>query len=701
MVTKNKNVIRGIFVTVFGVILAAGSIISTKSVGNLFSMVAQGNVDWGHYTALKPTGENPGSKEFWVSCSDHSVQFEAPNEYRSILERGAPTLEMVQAWGDQDSRYLAAFDSHFSYLSESTNVLAWGENDGTHVFNCAGANGFGISAATVNALMAQGYTQVAFDWSVDWDAWGEKDVKDEIVFFNGGWVERYFTSVGTSGTESFTLAADTQISAYLQRNPSAMYNQEYVISNVRLLDPTSLEGKMYTSNAWTSTGALSYNFPCVAADTEDTWSLYFKTTYADELYEAGYRTMTVTFTVTKTPTDYLTTAVNGAVTSYKNGEAVYTLSFLLSDLKAAQLQVRTNSVDVTDGNHNDGCTGNRITISNITLSNEEDASVLRAQARARLSKVFYSSSNCWRYIRHNDGEYATRSSWGANCVSAVFGSAENGQTNIQFSNTFLQDMKTAGYTKVTFHVKGVSTDNEKVIADIALTTSGTHSWNYIYQEYTNVDEATFTLDLSTKLADIAANDILVLAMRTAQPAVAAVPSIITLSNIAFSVDEAEVNDASIKEFYTTKQVRRVEQQDAWKSPIGDATNEVGHKEFWRLFNRDTIHLSAHYASDDPKFTYNSNWSEWRFQHTTTGLTSVTFTYLYEDSNSDLGNDGVSDVHTMCQWYGAAYQGRTMNLVADGAWHTITVTGDAYDTNFFVMKIYHFTGDIYISNIVYA
>ena len=43
----------------------------------------------------------------------------------------------------------------------------------------------------------------------------------------------------------------------------------------------------------------------------------------------------------------------------------------------------------------------------------------------------------------------------------------------------------------------------------------------------------------------------------------------------------------------------------------------------------------------------------------------------------------------------------MNLIPDGQWHNITVTGDAYDINFFVMKIYHFTGDIYISNIIYA
>ena len=174
-----------------------------------------------------------------------------------------------------------------------------------------------------------------------------------------------------------------------------------------------------------------------------------------------------------------------------------------------------------------------------------------------------------------------------------------------------------------------------------------------------------------------------------------------ISDIIYSMDEADVQDASIKEFFTTKQVRRLEQQDAWKSPIGEASDEAGHKDFIKLDGRETIHVSAHYASTDPKFGYNSGWSEFRFSHQKSGLASVTFTYLYEDSNTDTSNDGSGAVHTMAQWYGAAYQARTMNLVADGQWHTITVTGDAYDINFFVMKIYHFTGDLYISNIIYA
>ena len=182
---------------------------------------------------------------------------------------------------------------------------------------------------------------------------------------------------------------------------------------------------------------------------------------------------------------------------------------------------------------------------------------------------------------------------------------------------------------------------------------------------------------------------------------------IYISNIVYeatvAADESEITDASIKEFYTTKQVRRVEQQDVWRDTENPSANESGHAEYYKVGNRDCIHLSAHYdaATDADHFNYNSGWSEWRFQHQKEGLTSVTFTYKYTDANTDTSNDGGGAVHTMAQWYGAAYQARTMTLVADGQWHTITVTGEAYDINFFVMKIYHFTGDIYISNIIYA
>ena len=192
---------------------------------------------------------------------------------------------------------------------------------------------------------------------------------------------------------------------------------------------------------------------------------------------------------------------------------------------------------------------------------------------------------------------------------------------------------------------------------------------------------------------------------------------IYISNIVYSnagtpTDEANITNASIKELQTNKQVRRLEQQDHWKTDPDYATynNESGHADYYKFGTRDAIHFSAHYESTDPKFSYNSAWSEWRFTHAVTNVTSVTVTYLYTDSNTDTSADGGGTVHTMAQWYNdnekltadSKYLAATMNLVNDGEWHTITVTADGtFDITHFVFKIYHFTGDIYISNIVYA
>ena len=189
---------------------------------------------------------------------------------------------------------------------------------------------------------------------------------------------------------------------------------------------------------------------------------------------------------------------------------------------------------------------------------------------------------------------------------------------------------------------------------------------------------------------------------------------IQISNPDFAVkpEAANIADASIKEVQLNKQVRRLEQQDHWKTDADytNYNNESGHADYFRLGNREAIHFSARYANDDPKFGYNSGWSEWRFTHAVSGVKSVSFLYLFEDSNADTSDDGLGPIHCMAQWYndntaisnGSKYLAAVMNLVNDGAWHTMTVTADgSFDITHFVMKVFHFTGDIYISNISYS
>ena len=64
---------------------------------------------------------------------------------------------------------------------------------------------------------------------------------------------------------------------------------------------------------------------------------------------------------------------------------------------------------------------------------------------------------------------------------------------------------------------------------------------------------------------------------------------------------------------------------------------------------------------------------------------------------------------MAQWYndntnignGSKYLAAGMELINDGMWHSMNVYADgSFDITHFVMKIFHFTGDIYIANINY-
>ena len=194
------------------------------------------------------------------------------------------------------------------------------------------------------------------------------------------------------------------------------------------------------------------------------------------------------------------------------------------------LRIRTNNQDVTDKDHNSGATGNTITISEITLSTEEDQEIIKQNARRRLSKIFYTESNCWAYVRHNKWG---NNSWGPDCTQAVFGTEDTGQSYFHFTNKFFQDMKLAGYSKFSFHVSAVCVEDGKEIKNLAVSSGGTQAWNMVYSEVNDVTETTFSFDVTEFLTNLNDNDIVFCYIRTAQPEYAAVNSIITLSAITF------------------------------------------------------------------------------------------------------------------------------------------------------------------------
>ncbi len=84
-------------------------------------------VIWGHYSALQPQLSEPGSREYWISCSDHSISFTRPTT-GTIEDRGQPTLATVKSWSTSDKRYLP------KYQIDSKHVW-YGFYPQTHVKN--------------------------------------------------------------------------------------------------------------------------------------------------------------------------------------------------------------------------------------------------------------------------------------------------------------------------------------------------------------------------------------------------------------------------------------------------------------------------------------------------------------------------------------------------------------------------------------
>jgi hypothetical protein len=94
-------------------ILSGGALMALigLSVGGYFfgehsiAALADNPVTWNHYAALAPSVGNPGCKEYWVSCADHSHQFTAPST-GTVVDAGTPSSDFAAALASDDDRYV-------------------------------------------------------------------------------------------------------------------------------------------------------------------------------------------------------------------------------------------------------------------------------------------------------------------------------------------------------------------------------------------------------------------------------------------------------------------------------------------------------------------------------------------------------------------------------------------------------------------
>ena len=645
MTKKNKFLLTAIGATMVATTACLAAALLPKA---NFRAFGETNIVWKHYAERMP-GVNPGIKEYWVSCNDDQHQFTAPTE---------GTIQDASGWDtslfeENDDRYTYQCTKKIadSALADAVDDTAtYGISEGfTKVKGKSFANG-SIGAD----LDISGYDYVTF---------GLCHNMGYLLVYGGGTSggddpETVIAKQASEGNVNFTMWQDAWYYFTLERNADGnwdTYIGKFATAKRASASLPMSDGEKSANNLKDVLKAYNWSIPEGA-------KVFCTDVYAGE---KGHHYVWDNSKIS--PVETGTCSVCGDVAERPAPAVDFT-----TNRYGGKLINKTAGADV----------------SGYTISSEgphQGETFFNAQGALSLSYLLYNWNVFELHLPRIDFTKYAQVQFDLACVKWNPADLTGGSNwKFGFSEATMESFAaTAAATEIEGAKLTFTTMAGKVVGKIS-------SFGLITEK---------TFDIVDADVINGTNSVVLYAQSTFNSSSDA----IVLSNLALTEkpDASAIKDSSIKEIYLEKQVRRVEQQDAWKSPIGSASNEVGHADYYKIDGREAIHFSAHYASDSQEFAYNSGWSEWRFSHVQSALKSVTFTYLYEDSNTDTSNDGSGAVHTMCQWYGAAYQGRTMNLVADGEWHTITVTGDAYDINFFVMKIYHFTGDLYISNIIYA
>ena len=608
--------------------------------GSLFKIGVHADETWNHYAERMP-GALPGIKEYWVSCNSNEHVFTAPTG----------TITDVNGWEtsgfvENDDRYTyslakvaesALSDADLTKTAPSTTAAGYQRSSG-RLFTASGNQGANLDISGYDFLSFGLYVDSTLNYGIMFG--GNSGGDDVEVAIAAGKNITMWNS--TWYYFSFERNADNKWDGYVGKFDAAKRFSSSIVMDAQFKTATNLNAFL---------GIWNWNIPENGM------------IYSTEVY-AGEKQHHYVWDNSKiSPVETGTCSVCGDVAERPAGAVNFT-----TNKYGAKLMNGSSDVSTWGGGYNGG---NKL-------------------------NVFGPTSIAYAYY-----------GWGLlDAYLPRIDFTKYSEVSFKLGNVQVNDADPTG-NPAGFRL-GLSSDNTPAFAsawDNCEITNGKITFTtYANKVVANISSFGFLTNNDFVITDadvINGNKSVVLYVGSYLNDSTSYSILLTDLNLVEKPEAADITDASIKEVFLTKQVRRVEQQDAWKAPIGDATNEAGHAEYYEVGGVEAIRFSAHYEREDQKFTYNNNWSEWRFSHAKEGLTSVTLSYLYVDINSELGNDGTSDVHTMAQWYGAAYQGRTMNLIPDGQWHNITVTGDAYNINFFVMKIYHFTGDIYLSNIVYA
>ena len=160
-------------------------------------------------------------------------------------------------------------------------------------------------------------------------------------------------------------------------------------------------------------------------------------------------------------------------------------------------------------------------------------------------------------------------------------------------------------------------------------------------------------------------------------------------------------------------IKWTDQNDNDNSPKSSTEDKM---EYYSIDGRNALYFSFDYdaLSDDDKARIkngttdisgdattsgnvaNYGYSETRFTYS--GKVSYfTFEYKYWDLNRDLASDGGKACHMMAQAHDTAYNYEDLELINDNEWHTAIVQCEDRTIDFLILKIQHFHGELYLSN----
>ena len=105
----SKNIKKYLIVSGFALCISVLSVaIFSNGPISLSKLNATGNSPvWNHYDEVEPTDTTRGIREYWVSCDDHTHQFEEPTSGQ-IVDRGAPSMSFINSLSSDDNRVLIA-----------------------------------------------------------------------------------------------------------------------------------------------------------------------------------------------------------------------------------------------------------------------------------------------------------------------------------------------------------------------------------------------------------------------------------------------------------------------------------------------------------------------------------------------------------------------------------------------------------------